>query len=443
MPNLSLPNVTHASIVLEIAMNMQDYIIMQKMMYQQKTCILNDKNGHAITKGGCLEKQKILTLLAHNVRQEMNRAELSSTELAKRCKISTGTISKILQGKMSISVTMAMTLAEGLQIDVSNLLRGLFNEKINNFTGAETNTQDTQALNIGIMSINNRRLTCIKNQHGLIVGQSEIIGGMDLAESSTFLLSKIIESIRLTLKDNPSTINNLEYVLSISSINLVTQSYEFENTKRKFLHFLKRTFRQVNLMADWQISYLANFTTKNGISLITDKGVSLSYVHHEHLKKLGGWKFPVYDLGGENWLGVETIKHTIEAVEGYIPMSSLAQAVMANFDGKIETITEYCFKGTKDPDVYCQFATMLLQAYWKGDITAKNIIARGFEAIYRMIDRVDKITNQTLPIAMMGALMDIYKTFIHPSRLIESVGDETKTQLLSHLTRDDLKRIDL
>jgi hypothetical protein len=55
-------------------------------------------------KGILVDKQKILTTLAHNVRQEMNAADFSSVELARRCHISTGTISKILQGKMSISV---------------------------------------------------------------------------------------------------------------------------------------------------------------------------------------------------------------------------------------------------------------------------------------------------------------------------------------------------
>ena len=370
----------------------------------------------------------------------MNAANLSSVELARRCHISTGTISKILQGKMSISVAMAMTLAEGLQIDVTQLFRHLIVEKTVDIGACE---QDEQALCIGIISIRNSRLTCIKNKYGNVLGISTLSGGLDLAESSIFILNKIIESIRISLKEFPTIINNLEYILSVSSINLVTQSYEFENTRRKFKSFISKTFKQVNLMADWQISYLANFSKQNGISLITDKGVSLSYMHDNKLRKLGGWKFPVYDLGGENWLGVETIKHTIDAVEGHVPMSSLAQTVMAKFGGKIETITEYCFKGTKDPDVYCHFSAILLQAYWGQDIVAKSLIIRGFEVIQRIIDRVDKVTNVSLPITMMGSLMDIYKTFIHPSRLLESVSDEYKTELLSSLTNDDLERIGL
>lgn len=387
-----------------------------------------------------MDKQKILTTLAHNVRQEMNAAELSSTELARRCHISTGTISKILQGKMSISVAMAMTLAEGLKIDVSRLFRGLFNETLAR-ADAQVDEHDAQALNIGIMSIKNSRLTCIKNQAGEIVGVSELAGGMDLAEPTSSLLSNIRQSIDVALTHTTYKQENLNTILKASKVNLVTQSYEFESTREKFGHFAERTFKEVNLMSDWQISYLSTFVDKPGISLITDKGVSLSYMYEGRLRKLGGWKFPVYDLGGENWLGVETIKHTIEAVEGYVPMTSLAQTVMAKFGGKIETITEVCFKGTKDPDIYCLFAEILLQAYWKQDATAKDIIARGFDAVYRMVTRVDEITGQLLPIAIMGSLMDIYKTFIEPSRLLVPASDEKKTELLADVTTDYLQKI--
>jgi len=388
-----------------------------------------------------VDKQKILTLLAHNVRQEMNAAELSSVELARRCHISTGTISKILQGKMSISVAMVMTLAEGLEIDVSRLLRGLFNENLAQAASSHDDEQVSPALNIGIMSIKNRRITCIKNQEGDIVGVSELSGGMDLAEPTSSLLSNIPQSIDVALTHTNYKQENLNAILKASKVNLVTQSYEFESTREKFGHFAERTFKEVNLMSDWQISYLSTFVDKPGISLITDKGVSLSYMYEGRLRKLGGWKFPVYDLGGENWLGVETIKHTIEAVEGYIPLTELAQTVMAKFGGKIETITEICFKGTKDPDIYCSFAEVLLQAYWKQDATAHAIIARGFEAVYRMVLRVDEITGQKLPIAIMGSLMDIYKTFINPSRLIVSASDEKKIELLADVTNDYLEKI--
>jgi glucosamine kinase len=191
------------------------------------------------------------------------------------------------------------------------------------------------------------------------------------------------------------------------------------------------------LLPDWQLTYLAAFEKSPGISLIIDKGVSLSYMHGGKLKKLGGWKFPVYDLGGENWLGVETIRHTIEAVEGYIPMSNLAHNVMAKFNGKIEKITETCFKGG-DFDVYCLFSDILLRSYLTGDNAAKAIIEHGFHLIYRSIKKVDTILGKELKITMNGSLTDIYKVFFDKNRLITSPNNAEKTKLLADFTREFL-----
>ena len=163
------------------------------------------------------------------------------------------------------------------------------------------------------------------------------------------------------------------------------QSYEFEDTRIRFINYASRLFQQVIILPDWQITYMKAFGKREGISLVVEKGASLSYRHNDQLKKIGGWKFPVYDLGGENWLGVETIKHTIEAFEGFVPMSKLAHNVLAKFNGKIERITEVCFKGNKDTDIYSLFTETLLYNYFIGDQAAKNIVENGFEKVNALI----------------------------------------------------------
>jgi glucosamine kinase len=158
------------------------------------------------------------------------------------------------------------------------------------------------------------------------------------------------------------------------------------------------------------------------------------------IRKLGGWKFPVYDLGGENWLGAETIRHTVEAAEGYVPMSALAQTVLSNFNGKIEAITETCFKAGMGADVFCTFTPFLLHAYFIHDPAAEEIIERGIAAIRKIVARVDEITQQKLDIVIHGSLLDIYKNKIDPKRIISYVPLTHNVELLAQLTKGYLQQ---
>lgn len=365
----------------------------------------------------------------------MLEAGISSAELGRRSNIASGTISKIINGGMSITIPMAVALAEGLQADVSSILTGLTNAATPKKAKPVANAQD--ALAIGIMSIDNKRFTCIKDHRGKIIGKSEIAIGLDLAESSSNLMSYIKESIENAL---PEGYQDDETLLKEARVNLVMQSFEFEETRKKFKFFAKRHFKEVNILPDWQIAYLAAFGDKPGISLIIDKGVSLSYMDHNILNKVGGWKFPVYDLGGENWIGLETIRHTIEAIEGYIPESQLAKNVIAKFSGKIEKITEVCFKNNRDADIYLSFCDFTLKAYASGDPNAEDIINEGYRLIERSINLVDRKCGNKFPITLNGSLAALYRPFLPEDRLEKkSTSTVDKVELLASLDEAYLK----
>lgn len=373
-----------------------------------------------------MEKRKVLQIVGDNIKTLLREQGISSTQLAKKCRVSSGSISKIINGNMSITIPMAVTLAEGLETDVNTILKGL---SITQIEGNSKKTAPENIFSIGVLSINNKRITCVKNSEDIVIGTSELVGGLDLAESSANLMNLIQEAIYAALpKDNHLI------TLKNARLNLVTQSYEFEETREKFIFFAKRHFKEVLLMSDWQITYLAAFEKKPGISLITDKGVSLSYIDNHVLKKLGGWKFPIYDLGGENWLGVEAIRHTVEAAEGYIPMSKLAQNILAKFNGKIEKMTEACFKGERNPDIYCIFADLLLRSYLANDTAARLILENGFKHIFKAIEKVDSISAEKRLIALDGSLADVYRPFFDSSRLITPSSEADKACLLASLT---------
>ena len=371
-----------------------------------------------------MKKKEVLQVIAENLRKHMFEKKMSVLELSRVCQVSAGTISKIMNCKMSVTIPIAMSIAEGLNVSLDDLLLGL-SDKSKNLKYKDK--LDKEQLYVGILSINHQRIACIKNARNEIIGKSQLNGGLDLAETSFHLHSLIEESISHALKD----VANYSEKVEIEHLNLVTQSYEFEDSRVRFINFARKHFKNVQLFPDWQITYFSDFQNCSGISLITDKGVSLSYKVKNELHKLGGWKFPVYDLGGVNWLGMEVLQHTIDAVEGTVPMTPLASSIISKYSGKIERMTEICFKGNKDHDVFSEFAHPLLNAYFNQDPTAKSILDRGFSFIERLIQNVDRKLGSPLPIAIHGSLAPIYSKYFHPARLVTPSTDIQKADLLA------------
>jgi transcriptional regulator with XRE-family HTH domain len=251
-----------------------------------------------------VEKSQIVAIVANNVRNLMNQAGLSSTALARKSKISTGTISKILNNNMSITIPMAMNLAEGLGVGLDDILMGLARDTIKKNLPKKTLQNKKDQLSIGILSLNQRRATCIKDYRGKIIGKSDLDGDLDLAESSSHLMQLINNSISAALPRDHGLHDQLKY----ARLNLVTQSYEFEEKREKFKLFAQRHFEDVIIMPDWQITYLTDFKNDPGISLVTDKGVSLSYIHDGSLYMILavkiGWVLKPLDIQLRQWKAI-------------------------------------------------------------------------------------------------------------------------------------------
>lgn len=376
-----------------------------------------------------MEKIKVTEQLANNVRQLMKAMNLSSIELAKRCSISAGTVSKIINGNMSITITLLATICEGLKVPAEVLLEGII-AKDYPVVSVEQESPAMNDLFVAILSINHKRITCIQDKKGNTLGTSELHGDLDLAEPIPSVFSNIVASIDAALLGYKS-----DDYLKCLHLTVVTQSYEFEKTKEKFKSYLKKYFKSVGIWADWQITYLAAFQQSNGISLVVDKGISLSYRQNGEIKKLGGWKFPIYDLGGENWLGLTVIRHAIEAYEGHVPMSNLAKEILTKFDWKIGNILEFCFKTDKNPDVYCTFYNMLLHSYLTGDEAAKKIVTEGFGFINKLIKKTDETLREKRKIAINGSLTTLYSNLLPQSRLVKPIALEKNLDVLLDIAK--------
>ena len=376
-----------------------------------------------------MEKADIIKQLAINFRRLINQKNLSNAEVAEKCGISPATVSKILNSQVSITVTMLISICKGLDISPQDMLTGIIKKPS---TSQKTLKNDAEELFAGVLSINHKRMACIKNKQGKIIGTSELIGDLDLAETIPSVFARIVESINTALDLGKK---QSDAALKAMHLAVVVQSYEFEDTKKRFEYYLQRYFKSVQVLADWQITYFAAFPNASGISLVVDKGVSLSYEHNGKLKKLGGWKFPIYDLGGENWLGLTAVRHAIDAYEGHISMSQLAKDMLSKFGGKIEKILETFFKTEKNPDVYCLFAEILLTDYFLEEEISQKIVQEGFSWVNKLVKKADQLIGKERKLLISGSLATIYQKFLPTHRLMQSIETEAKTQVLSDIAK--------
>ncbi|QGP56363.1 Glucosamine kinase GspK [Piscirickettsia salmonis] len=378
-----------------------------------------------------IEKQETSDLIAKNIKSIMGNKKITSNELSRKCNISPGMVSKIINRNTGISIVMAMSIASGLDVDLMDILAGLTSPE----KKAKEKLNNNNALSIGILSIEKKRITCVKDAKNETIGQSQINTGIDLAEPTSILHQLVDEAI---IAASPH-LEKKTSVFKQSNLVIVAQSYEFETIRHKFTTFMQRHFKHVLILSDWHFMYLANFHHKApGISLIVDKGISLSFFYKGGIKKIGGWKFPVYDFGGENWLGLETIRHTIQAHDGYIPASKLSSRVLSHFNGKLSNAVEVCFNGARSPDIFASFVDILLRCYYEKDPSAISIVNQGYLEIEKTIKLADQLLEKTLPITINGSLAKIYKPYIKAERTAAEVNLISKVDMLASLKESDL-----
>jgi N-acetylglucosamine kinase-like BadF-type ATPase len=379
--------------------------------------------------------------IVENINNALRLSKMTKNELAKLSGLPMSTIGRILSGERNFTVDKMVPIARALNVGIDEFFQGVQTRDMEKEPLGSTS--DKPLLSAGILSIGRQRITCIKDADKKVIGRSVLAGDLDLAEPITNLLADIEDSICAALSNSSvkkyhlmpeSEIRQGEFLETIN-LNLVTQSYEFLEKRKNFIYKASQLYNSVIHMPDWQISYLSDFKNTQGIALIVDKGVSLSFMHQGKLQKLGGWKFPTYDIGGENWLGNQAVQHTIEAVEGLSKPSQLSSEILAKYDGKLEKLVETCFQGAKDTDVFCQFSKVLILRYYQKGKKAQELVQAGFDKIKCLIEAAEKLLQAKPSITVSGSLLDVYRHYIDPARLVRPANNEDKVSVLADINR--------
>jgi N-acetylglucosamine kinase-like BadF-type ATPase/transcriptional regulator with XRE-family HTH domain len=374
-----------------------------------------------------VERDHIRDVIAKNIAKLVNQQSLTNIAFAKRCKISTGMANKILNAKVSITVATLYNIADGLGVSLKVILKGI---AVDHADEPEI-AIDTASIYCGILSMGDRRLCAVTSevQKSEFASMKEFDGSIVLTDSPSVIIQTIKRSVNSLLG---GTVKDFKKV----NVAVVAHCYELEEALRKLVLSAQKHFANIAVFPDWKATYRAAFGKQDGISLVVDKGVSISYQHGDEIKKYGGWGFPIYDLGGEYWLGMVSVRHTIQVVEGFDEKSLLSREILAKFGGKLETLIEECIRNNRNPDIYSNFCDMLLHAYANGCPKAQSILDEGYSYIGRALDAIDGKVGQQNKISINGSLAGVYGRYIGKARVLDPVDDEVKLMLLCDIARE-------
>ncbi len=159
-------------------------------------------------------------------------------------------------------------------------------------------------------------------------------------------------------------------------------------------------------------------TGSAGFALV--KGTALS---------VGGWGFTLSDSGSGAILGRDVLRTSLQVVEGLLPPSQMANAVLAGFDNDI--IKLYNWASTATPRDFGTFAPLAFDWADQGDSLAVKLIAETVDGVARHVSAVRNFGVDR--ICLFGGLSSRVKPMLNENLralLVEPDGDAEDGGLL-------------
>ncbi len=170
-------------------------------------------------------------------------------------------------------------------------------------------------------------------------------------------------------------------------------------------------FPNFQLLTDAQIACLGAHGGQEGAIFIIGTGaIGISY-RNGQWQQVGGWGFPLDDMGSGAWLGQQAIRAAINQHDGLITNSLLADMIWQHFDHLPEALISWSQHASSGN--YGEFAPLVLNAFNQHDPVAVEIVQQQVTLLSRQIDALHTDGH---PLCLMGGLAD-WVTVQLPERL--------------------------
>lgn len=192
--------------------------------------------------------------------------------------------------------------------------------------------------------------------------------------------------------------------------------------------------KNFTLLSDAQIACLGAHQGQEGAIFIIGTGtIGLAY-KNQQWQQIGGWGFPLDDIGSGAWLGQQAVRAAIAQYDQLIPASTLTERVWHYFNEDKDRLIQWSQTATSGD--YGKLAPLVTRAFCEQDAQAENIIFRQIAAIGTQLNQFAALD---LPICLLGGLSEWLLPHLNrslQSYLTPAKGDALSGALLYAKTRN-------
>jgi len=277
----------------------------------------------------------------------------------------------------------------------------------------------TKSLFIGVDGGATKCIVRVEDEAGQLLGR-ETSGPANIRLSVSKAWASIYSALDIILKPLNIKLGDPAYHwyagMGLAGCELSSAYESFLSTKH--------SFNQLVISSDAHTACLGAHAGSDGAVIIIGTGtVGFQVVAHQ-ATKVGGWGFPHDDEGGGASLGLEAVKVTLQALDGRLPFSGLANLIYARFDHHLERFVNWV--NHANSTAFAELAPLVIQQYQAGDAVAINIMQEAANAINGLGDTLQAAQpdqQAMLPCALIGGVAPFIQPLLNVSlreRLVPS-----------------------
>lgn len=181
---------------------------------------------------------------------------------------------------------------------------------------------------------------------------------------------------------------------------------EIAEAKQAFLEY-PHGLQQLIVTSDAHTACVGAHGGKDGVVIIIGTGTVGLKCENGIVSKVGGWGFPHDDVGGGAWLGLEAMRLTLQALDGRLPMSGLANIVYQHFKSNHEEMVVWA--NAANSTRFAELAPCVIAACKNNDPVATNLLERAAREIERL---AQAILVDGLPCTLVGGIAPFIEPYL-------------------------------
>lgn len=203
-----------------------------------------------------------------------------------------------------------------------------------------------------------------------------ISGPANVARIGKEALPAIIRSVLLALQNAGVAVNeNDAAVLAKCHVSAGLAGATVKEAA-ELLNQWQHPFASFRFTSDLHTALVGAHGGENGAVLVAGTGSCAAALCGNDYIQYGGHGFNIGDKGSGAWFGREAVRHTLEALDGVLPVSLLSETVCAHFSA--DTTREFVNKlNYAQPAEFAGAAGLVFDCAANGDVYASDIVRSG------------------------------------------------------------------